>query len=143
MKNFVAGLIVAACCVGCNSDHSNATLEYFNLSTNEIWVTDIIGLPPNATPGRLVPSPEESQLFVAGIHFLGPLRVKERITILWVDNGAQGWPGGRPDPGSVPPGVTHQLELKREELGIASEVGGTIRFTYLGNDKWSVTQLKK
>jgi hypothetical protein len=145
MKSVILGLVVTLVCAGCANGGGlpDVHFEWFNLSTNQIWVTGVTGLPPEALPGRLMPSHAEDQLEASESVFSETVRIKDRITITWRDNGAQGWPGGLKTPGSVPPGTTHQAELKRDELGIPAKLSsGKIRFTYLGNDKWRVKLLK-
>jgi hypothetical protein len=67
------------------------------------------------------------------------VRINSQITIKWRDNGKGGWPGGVNPPGSTPPGVAHEIEFKRDKLGIPAKLtSGKIRFTYLGDDKWRI-----
>ncbi len=113
--------------------------EWFNLSTNEIWVTEIAGIPPDASPGRLtsnkaeIPRERSESILAETVH------IKDRITIIWRENGAKGWPGGLNPPGSTPPGISHQAEIKRSDAGIPAKLRtGKIRFTYLGADRWRV-----
>ena len=145
MKNIILGL-AAALAYTCSSNGSGlpeVTFEYFNLSTNEIWVIGVSGLPPDAAPGRLLPSREESALYVTASVFSETVRIKDRIAIMWKDNGKEGWPGGLKIPGSIPPGVAHQVEFKRKDLGLPPKMkDGKVLFTYLGNEKWRVTILK-
>jgi len=90
-----------------------------------------------------MPSHAEDQLETTVSVFSETVRIKDRITIMWRDNGNEGWPGGLKIPGSIPPGVAHQVEFKREDLGLPSKMNaGKVRFTYLGNDKWRVKLLK-
>ena len=145
MKNMILSLVVALVCVDCANGAGlpEVTFEWFNLSTNQIWVTDVSGLPPEASPGRLMPSHTESQLDRSASVFSETVRIKDRITIKWKDNGKEGWPGGLKIPGSIPPGVAHQAEFQRAELGLPAKLkNAKIRFTYLGKDKWRVTRLK-
>jgi len=129
--------------VGCGAGVPEVTFKYFNLNTNEIWITEVIGLPLDATPGRLIPSREEIPLEVKASVFSETVHIKDWITIKWKDNGKEGWSGGLKIPGSIPPGEAHQAEFKREDLGILATLSsGKIRFTYLGNDKWRVELLK-
>lgn len=143
MRNIILCLAMTLACVGCGASLPEVAFEYFNLSANEIWLTDITGLPPNAAPGRLIPGKEEIPLEVKASVFSERVRMKDRITIKWKDNGKEGWPGGLKIPGSIPPGVAHQAEFKRDDFGIPAKLSsGKIRFTYLGNEKWLVKFLK-
>jgi hypothetical protein len=118
---------------------TQVTFVYFNISSNAIWITDMLGLPRDATPGRLEPVHGEDQLSEASSSIPGTVRVPEKIRIIWKENGKQGWPGGVKPPGSVPPGVTHEAEFKRSDLGIPTDLrNGKVRFTYLGDDKWRI-----
>ena len=140
MKNLFVCLLMSFACHGCvGGDRPEVTFEYFNLSTNEIWVTGIAGLPPDAIPGRLMPSRGENQLEVAASVFNETVRLKNQIRILWKDNGKRGWPGGVDPPGNTPPGVTHDAQFKFTDLGIPTKLShAKVRFTYLGGDKWRV-----
>jgi len=141
MKRLVMGLVAtisATVCASCSA-LPQVTFEYFNLSSNEVWVTDVIGLPPNATPGRLMPSRDESSLNAHSATYFETVRIRPKIKILWKDGGAQGWPGGLKPNELVPPGVTHEAEFKRDDLGIPAKLSsGKIRFTYLGSEKWHI-----
>jgi len=110
MKNIILGLAVTlACASGSNaSSLPEVTFEWFNHSTNEIWVTNVIGLPAVASPGRLMPTSAEGRLETKSSTFLGRVRIRDRITVKWKDNGEQGWPGGLKKPGSTPLGAAHQ-----------------------------------
>ncbi len=100
---------------------------YFNLSTNEIFVDSITGLPPWASPGVLVPVHAEDQLSEKSMTSWDPVRVAAKLTIVWREGGK-----------------THQVDLKRDDLGIPAKVKkGKVRFTYLGGDKWRVRYLDK
>jgi len=145
MKNLVACLLVIVSGSGCMSWASlpEVNFEWFNLSTNEIWITDINGLPPDATPGRLTPNHAESQLERSESTIMETVHIKDRIIIKWKDNGKQGWPGGLKQvplqPPTVPPGVAHEAEFNRAELGIPAKLThAKVRFTYLGQDKWRI-----
>src|ERR1043166_2833978 len=132
-------------CPGCmtGSSFSEVSFEWFNLSTNQIWVTDVAGLSAPASPGRLMPSHAEDQLERAESTFSKAVHINETIKLVWKDNGNRGWPGGVDPPGSSPPGVTHTAELRRASLGIPAKLSsGKIRFTYLGNGKWRVKLVK-
>ncbi len=143
MRIMALSLALTFVCAAGGVGLKEVTFEYFNLSTNEIWVTGITGLPPDATPGRLRPSLEELPSEVKAYVFSEAVRIKERLAIIWKDNGKKGWPGGLEVPGSAPPGVAHKADLGRDDLGIPAKVSsGKIRFTYLGNEKWRVKLLK-
>lgn len=64
MKISILVLMTTLTLVGCGrgSNLPEVTFEWFNLGTNQIWVTDVIGLPAEASPGRLMPSRAEDQL---------------------------------------------------------------------------------
>ena len=141
MKRLVIALMPMLLCIWCVSCGGlrEVTFEWFNLSTNEIWVVDVVGLPSEASAGRLMPSPAEEQLQVAASHFSETVRVKERIRIVWKDGGPQGWPGGLKPDELVPPGDSHQVEFKRDDLGVPAKLThGKLRFSYLGGGKWRV-----
>jgi hypothetical protein len=145
MKNILQSLIVTLVCAGCASDSGfpKVTFEYFNLSTNEIWVTEVAGFPPNATPGRLMTSRDENPLEVKASVFSETVRIRSKIIIVWKDGGKQGWPGGLKSAELVPSGIAYQAAFKRDDLGIPAKLSsGRIRFTYLGNEKWRVKLLK-
>ena len=57
--------------VGCakNPDNPQVIFEWFNLNTNQIWVTKVAGIPKDASPGRLMPSHNENQLEVSSSVF--------------------------------------------------------------------------
>jgi hypothetical protein len=119
------------------------SFEWFNLSTNEIWVTDLVGLPAEASPGRLTPKHSEDQPERSESTFSESVRIKDRLVIKWKDNGKQGWPGGLKQvplqPPTIPPGTAHEAVFSRKDLGIPAKLSsGKIRFTYLGNDKWRI-----
>jgi len=137
---FVAMLAFLGC--GKSANLPEVTLEWFNLGTNQIWVTEASGIPIGASPGRLMPSLSENQLDVSASSFSEIVHIEERIVIKWMDNGKQGWPGGVNPPGSVPPGVAHEAEFSRDALGLPAKLEkNRIRFTYLGNDKWRIVRL--
>ena len=128
---------------GCHGlSRGDVTFEWFNLSTNEIWVTDAVGLPPEACAGRLMPSHAEAQLNVKASEFLDAVGIKDRIKIAWKDNGEGGWPGGLAVPGSIPPGTAHEVELRRADLGMPAKLhSGRVRLTYLGANTWRVRMI--
>lgn len=141
MWKYVFGFLIILAFAGCAVVRGvpEVHFEWFNLGTNEIWVTDVVGLPAEASPGRLTVNRAESQLETSESIFSETVRVKDRITIKWRDNGKEGWPGGLKIPGSVPPGTAHQVEFNRGDLGIPAKMrSGKVRFTYLGEDKWRI-----
>jgi hypothetical protein len=140
-KNLVLSLFAALILLGCQKVEAlpNVEFEWFNLSTNEICITDATGIPPEASAGLLTPSHAEDSLESSTSHFSEIIKVKSEIKIKWNDNGTNGFHGDFELPGKILPGVAHQIELKRDDLGIPSKLtNGKIRFTYLGNDKWRV-----
>jgi hypothetical protein len=145
MKTILVGLMLILFCRGCLGGASVSQVEfvYFNLSTNEIWVTGVIGLPADASPGRLRPvRSNTNRLEEASSTFLETIPVADQLKIEWKENGPRGWPGGVDPPGSVPSGVSHGLVLKREDLKIPARMkSGKVRFTYFGDDKWTVELL--
>ena len=137
MKRLIPVLISLLLCAGCLRALAGQKVEfvYFNLSTNEIWVVSVAGVPEWASPGRLVPVRGEDQLSEKGSTSLETVRVADKITIKWQEGGQQGWPGGE----YAPKGVSHEVEFKRGELGIPAKISnGKVRFTYLGSDKWRI-----
>ncbi len=142
LKRFILCLSVSLACAGCTS-HTKVAFEWFNLSTNEIWVIAVTGLPADASPGRLIQNRSEGQLESSESIFSETVWPEDRITIKWKDNGRQGWPGGLGAEGGIPLGTAHEVVLRREDLGIPAKLtSGRIRFTYLGNDKWRIRLLK-
>jgi hypothetical protein len=148
-KILLAGLALVFAGISCVTPQGvlpgEVTFVWFNLSTNEIWVTDALGLPDQSWPGRLMPVHREDQLSEKSATIMEDVRIRDRITIKWKDNGKQGFSGFARSRSSDdnPPGVAHQAEFKRDELGLPAKTGNAkIRFTYLGNDKWSITRLK-
>lgn len=145
MKNTVLSVILTCVGISCANGAGlpEVTFEYFNLSTNELWVTDVVGLPRNATPGRLLPGREENPLDVKASVFSETIHIKSKIKIVWKDGGKLGWPGGLKPGELVPVGATHEVEFNREDLGIPAKLSsGRVRLTYLGNEKWRVKLLK-
>jgi hypothetical protein len=67
MRNLIVSLLMIVSCSGCaiGKGLPEVTFEWFNLSTNEIWVTDAVGLPDGSWAGRLMPVHGEDQLSVA------------------------------------------------------------------------------
>lgn len=124
------------------SELPDVSFEWFNLSTNQIWVVEVVGLPPEASCGRLMPSKGENPLEGATSVFSETLDIKRKLTIVWKDAGTNGFQRLKP-PALSPPGVEHRLELKRDDLGIPPRItNGKIRFTYLGNEQWRVRFFK-
>jgi hypothetical protein len=148
IRNFIASLVSVFVGISCmaplNTRSAEVSFQWFNLSTNEIWVVEVVGLPAEASAGRLMPSHSEDPLRTKESHFFEPVRIKSRMTIVWQDVGKNGLPGGR-KPGELPPpGNEHRFELKRDDLGIPARMtGGKIRFTYLGNEQWRVRLLSE
>ena len=139
MRNFILVLVLSFASVRCAKALPEVHFEWYNLSPNEIWITDVVGLPHEASPGRLMPCHAEDQLEVKESIFSETVQITDRITILWKDNGKNGWQGGLKIPGSIPPGEAHQFDLKRVDSGIPPKLNaGKVRFTYLGNDKWRI-----
>src|SRR6266496_1782429 len=124
IKNMFLALVAALACAGCanTSAISQVTFEYFNLSTNEIWVTEVSGLPPGATPGRLMPSRGENPLEVTASVFSRAIHIKSNIKIVWKDGGKEGWPGGLKSGELVPAGVAHAVPFKRDQLGLPRKI---------------------
>jgi hypothetical protein len=146
MKHSTIALILVLLCAACAAEAGlkEVGFEWFNLSTNQIWVTELVGLPAQASAGRLMPSHAEDQLESSESFFPETVRVGKKIKIVWKDNGTQGWPGGLKVPESVPPGATHEAEFSRYELGIPAKLSsGKVRFTYLGDGKWRVKHLSE
>jgi len=145
MRYLVAGLLMiisCSCCAG-GAGLPEVSFVWFNLSTNEIWITDVVGLPDESWAGRLMPVRSEDQLSEASSTIMETVHIKDRIAIKWKDNGKQGWPGGLKQvplqPPTIPPGIAHEAIFKRADLGIPAKLsGGKIRFAYLGNDKWRI-----
>ena len=68
--------------------------EYFNWNTNEIRVTDIAGLPPWASPARLIPGRARDLLVANTAGASDAVAIQSRLKSLWVDNGRRGWQDG-------------------------------------------------
>src|SRR5262249_18622860 len=130
-------------CSGCAAgmrDVPGVHFEWFNLGTNDIWVTDVKGLQPDAAPGLLIPTRTESQLKTKESVFWETVRITDSITIVWKDNGKQGFPGGRGPSGFTRlPGTLRETKINRASVGIPKTLnGGKIRFSYLGGDQWRI-----
>src|SRR5947199_5354516 len=87
---------------------NEVTFEYFKLSTNEIWLVAVAGLPAWAHAGRLAPVKGEDRLSVAALTTFETVRIGERLKIAWKDNGQRGWPGGLKSGELVPSGMMHE-----------------------------------
>jgi hypothetical protein len=122
MKSVMVVASVVFMCMGC-FERNRIDFVYFNLSTSEIVVNEIAGLPVWASPGVLVPVHTEDRLSEKSTTTFGEtIRISPLLKITWQE-------GGKP----------HGSELKRDEVGIRAKINkGTIRFTYLGSDKWRV-----
>lgn len=145
MMSLVLVLMGLSCTIPQVAVPREVSFEWFNLSTNQIWVTNVSGLPLEASPGRLMPSHAEDRLESSQSVFAEVIRIGDRIVIKWKDNGTQGFSGyaRSGSPGNDPPGVANQAEFKRDELALPAKTGNAkIRFTYLGNDKWRIKLLK-
>jgi hypothetical protein len=127
MKTFLASGVLVLCCVAC-SGMKEVDFLYFNLSTNEVVVDSIAGLPPWASPGVLVPVQAEDRLSAAtAATFDETVRIAPVLRITWREGG-----------------TSHKAELKRDDLGIPAKMRqGKVRFTYLGADKWRVKFLEQ
>jgi hypothetical protein len=150
MRNLFVFLLMIISCSGYASggDLPEVSFAWFNLSTNEIWITDVVGLPDESWAGRLMPVHGEDQLSEASSTIMETVHIKGQITIKWKDNGKKGWPGGLKQvplqPPTIPPGTAHEAVFKRADLGIPAKLSsGKIRFTYLGNDKWRIKLVEK
>jgi len=139
-KHLIMVLAVGELCTGCHHrDVGEVSFEWFNLGTNEIWVTEVASLPPEASCGRLTPNRAEDRLERSESVFSEAVHVGDHIGLTWKDRGAEGWPGGLKLGEVVPPGTPHHAEFNREALGIPARLSsGRIRFTYLGTNTWRV-----
>lgn len=138
MKSLVMGFMLILFCGGCAK--GRVDFMYFNQSTNEIWVTEIVGLPREASPGRLAPVHDEDQLSEKSCTYFGTIRIAGKLKIEWQDGGKQGWPGGE----YAPKGISHELVLKRDDLGLPVTLNdANVHFTYLGGDHWRVKLREK
>ena len=105
---------------------SEVDFDFFNLSTNEIFVVSIAGLPVWAAPGVLVTGHTEDQLPDKSATSWDPVRIAPKLTIVWREDGK-----------------IHQAEFKRNDFGIPAKIKkGKVRFSYLGGDKWRVRYLE-
>src|SRR5665213_644490 len=132
-------LLAFACGTGCS--RGDVEFEWFNLSTNEIFVTDAVGLPDQSWAGRLMPVHGEDQLSVAASTIMETVHIKDQIVIKWKENGKEGWSRGAatlPD-GNPATGVAHEAAFRRADFGIPARLThAKVRFTYLGGDKWRI-----
>jgi hypothetical protein len=116
----VSLVLFAGCVIG--QGRKEISFEWFNLSVFRIKVVDVGGMPPNVMPGVLSPSPNEILPTKTSIAY-GPVHIKNLVKIIWQEDG-----------------VSHETEMKRDDLKIpAILTDGTVRFTYLGDDKWRVS----
>lgn len=141
MKNIVLGLMMTLNCVGCANSFEarEVSFKWFNSSTNQIWVTDVMGLPPEAAPGRLMPKNSDGRQKSKEAVFAETVRIEDKIQIQWKDNGIKAWPGGLKPGEQVPPGTAHEVTFTRDKLGIPAKMtSGKIHLTYLGNDNWQI-----
>ena len=122
MRNVLVIAFVAFLCAGC-TEGKRIDFIYFNLSKSEIVVDSIAGLPQWVAPGVLVPVHAEDRLSEArATAFDETIQVPSTLRIKWQEGG-----------------VTRRADLKRDEVGIRAKIKkGTIRFTYLGSDRWRV-----
>ncbi len=147
-KILLASLALVFAGVSCVSPRvlpGEVTFVWFNLSTNEVFVTDAVGLPDQSWPGRLMPARGEDRLSEKSATIMEAVRIQDRITIKWKDNGTQGFSGyaRSGSPSDNPPGVAHEATFMRAELGLPARTGNAeIRFTYVGDDKWRITRLR-
>src|SRR5438552_798115 len=147
-KGFIISLALVLAGGGCVTRSgalpAEVSFEWFNLSANEIWVVEVVGLPEEASPGRLMPSRLEDPLETKESAFFETVHIKSRMTVVWKDVEKDGFPGGRKPGELVPPGVEHRFEFKRDDLGIPARMtNGKIRFTYLGNERWRIRFLSE
>jgi hypothetical protein len=127
MKSVILLLALMLPFAGCSS-LPEADCVYFNLSGHETTVTNIAGLPPEATPGVLVPVADDtSRLNEKSSTFFERIHIADEIMISWQEDG-----------------TSHEVRLLRKDLGLPSKLsGGQIRFTYLGTEKWRVQYVDK
>lgn len=130
-KIYVAGLLLALGCAGCTQRH--VELSYFNLSNHEIWVTDVVGVPEDAPPGRLTPVPDEERLSENSSYYFQTVRIADKLRIVWREGGQQVSAADK----SASKGFLHAVELTREQVGVPAKVkDGEVRLTYLGKGRW-------
>ena len=138
MLRLILALASFALLTGC-SQRGDVVFEWFNLSTNQVWVTSVAGIPDEASCGRMMPDPVEDRLHVKASHFMEPVRVAAKIRVTWKEDTVTAWQGGLKPGDLVPPGVSHDAAFDRTQLGIPSRLStGTIRFTYLGGGAWKI-----
>jgi hypothetical protein len=119
---FIFLLLVAVAATGCFRA-PEVDFAWFNVSEHEIMVTDVSGLPPEASPGVLVVvSDDTNRLNRACSTFSESVPIGETIRIAWDEAGA-----------------SRRYEVRRSDLNLPPRLhGGQVRFTYLGQGKWRV-----
>ena len=119
-------IVVVLTFAGCTQRNQlpDVSFVYFNLSSSEIWVENIAGLPRAATPGRLMPVRSEiNVLEETSIHLWELVHFAEQIKITWRESN-----------------TVHVVKMNRASLGLPAETSNAkFRFTYLGNDVWRVS----
>ena len=141
MSRLILALASFALLAGC-SQRGDVVFEWFNLSTNQLWVTGVVGIPDEASCGRMMPAPAEDRLFVKASHFMEPVQVAAKIQVTWKEDTVTAWQGGLKPGELVPPGASHDVAFDRTQLGIPPRLStGTIRFTYLGGGAWKIRLL--
>jgi len=119
-------IIFSICSLGCGIQWT--TINYINLSDNEIWV-DIDGTYPNLSPGVLLPGTGTEQLKRKSGEYAGPIIFEDIIKIAWTVEGTSS---------------KQAAELKRKDFGIPSEVhGGRVKIIYTETDEWRMEFSKK
>lgn len=125
MKRLIIALMSLPLYSGCVSGlgEKEVNFEWINLNATRIKVVEVGGVPPNVMPGVLSPSQSEALATKTAVAVAyGPVHIKDRLTIIWQEGN-----------------VSHETEFKRDDLKIPARLtGGTLRFTYLGDDKWRV-----
>lgn len=125
MRNLILGLTLLLS-VGCMRARQRVEFQFVNLSTNEIHSDEVLGMPPTVAGGWLPPRPDARRIDGTVIFVGNAVHIGNRIKIIWQERG-----------GSC------AVELKRDALGLPAELKHeTVRFTYLGDSKWSVELLK-
>jgi hypothetical protein len=122
MKTALPLVFSALIVVGC-APRTQVDFAWFNLSGHEIFVTDVSGLPPYASPGMLVAMPDDT----SGAHGATAtswesIDVGDSIKITWSESG-----------------TSQRFEAKRADLSVPARLqGGQLKFTYQGHGKWRV-----
>lgn len=140
INSFFTCAMLSLVCVGCTK-HPSGDVEFhwLNLSTNEIWITDVSGIPKKATAGRLELSRGEDRPHAKAYSVTEKVRIPDQITLTWIE----GRPGDLEPGRSVSPEIPHTVSYKRDELGLPPILETTtIRFTYLGTNRWRVESLE-